>query len=96
MGFKAGYSFKEQAERKWPWGTPRRWTHVATHWGWTIKDGSTSHLVILTDGRVIQHPDGPFKVGPIEPTQLQLRHLDEIAGVFDLPDGVEVAKSYTI
>jgi hypothetical protein len=96
MGFKAGYSFKEQAERKWPWGTPRRWTHVATHWGWTIKDGLTSHLVILTDGRVIHHPNGPFKVGPIETTQLQLRHLDEIAGVFDLPDGVEIAKSYTI
>lgn len=96
MGFGVGYSFEEQAERKWPWGAPRHPTHVATHWGWTIKDGLTSHLVILTDGRVIHHPNGPFKVGPIETTQLQLRHLDEIADIFGLPDGVEIAKSYTI
>lgn len=96
MGFEAGYSFEEQAARKWPWGEPRRATHVATHWGWTIKDGSTSHLVILTDGRVIHHPNMLYKVGPIETTQLQLRHLDEIANIFGLPDGVEIAKTYTI
>lgn len=96
MGFEAGYSFEEQAGRKWPWGGPRRPTHVATHRGWTIKDGSTSQLVILTDGHVIHHPNMHFKVGPIETTQLQLRHLDEIANIFGLPDGVEIAKTYTI
>ncbi len=95
MGSTAHYSFEEQAERKWPWGTPRRWTHVATHWGWTIKDGLTSHLVILTDGRVIQCPVSLFELGPIKTTQLRLRHLDEIAGVFGLPDGVEIVRSYT-
>lgn len=93
MGSTAHYSFEEQAEQKWLWGKPRR-THVATHWGWTIKDGLTSHLVVLTDGRIIQCPRFHFELGPIKTTQLQLRHLDEIAHIFGLPDGVEIAKSY--